>query len=99
MAVGDTLEIMVAVALQVAVVERIIQESMYGLSAETTKEAVVERKRYWRFYCICMFVFFFFCLQKEDQDMDHFGSRIKTRLCYKKGGRSINVKYCKRLAN
>ena len=49
MAVGDTLEIMVAVALQVAVIERIIQESMYGLSAETTKEAVVERKRYWRF--------------------------------------------------
>ena len=31
---------------------------------------------------------FFFCLQKVDQDMDHFGPRVKTTHCYKKGGRS-----------
>ena len=36
------IKIIVTVALQVAVVERIIQESMYGLSAGTKKVAVVE---------------------------------------------------------
>ena len=101
MAVGDTLEIIVAIAFQVAIVERIIQESM---------DCLLGPKK-WRFDCICMFVFFF-CLQKVDQDMDHFGSRVKTTHCYKKGGRSIEMKsgadylsnrllmkYSKRLAN
>ena len=45
MAVGGHafIKTIVAVALQVAIVERIIQESMYGLSAGTKKVAVVER--------------------------------------------------------
>ena len=73
-----------AVALQVAIVERIIQESMYGLSAGTKKMAVVERWPLVEVGLHMHFRFFFFCLQKEDQDMDHFGSRIKTRHCYKK---------------
>ena len=33
---------------------------------------------------VCACSFFFFCLQKVDQDMDHFGPRVKTTHCYKK---------------
>ena len=100
MAVGDTLEIIVAIAFQVAIVERIVQQSMDA----GTKKVEVRLHMHVRF--------FFFCLQKVDQDMDHFGSRVKTTHCYKKGGRSIEMKsgadylsnrllmkYSKRLAN
>ena len=88
-----------AVALQVAIVERIIQESMYGLSAGTKKMAVVERWPLVEVGLHMHFRFFFSVCRKRTKIWITSALVSKQGTVIKKGGRSIKVKYSKRLAN